>query len=254
MAGLKWKILCVCFVVLLNDQLADAQSMHGTVTDITGVTYETITIGNQTWMAENLRTSQLNNGTPIPYVFPKKKWNKTNAPAFSLYYFNSHDELSTDSIKIDNIKDSIPLTIDHTLEYHIFNSTRWSVNTTILSLADYKKCGYLYNFKCVETNKLCPVGWHVPTVPEWDTLLTHLGGPYAAYNTLYNGYFNIQMAGSRLQGDFYFLSFGAMWWTPNILTKRSAYTIYVNRMNKRFASSKRGKRTGASVRCIMNKQ
>jgi uncharacterized protein (TIGR02145 family) len=37
------------------------------VMDITGNIYETITIGNQVWMAENLRTQKLNDGTEISY-------------------------------------------------------------------------------------------------------------------------------------------------------------------------------------------
>jgi uncharacterized protein (TIGR02145 family) len=38
----------------------------GTVTDIDGNTYETVQIGEQLWMAENLRTTQYNNGNEIP--------------------------------------------------------------------------------------------------------------------------------------------------------------------------------------------
>ena len=36
--------------------------------------------------------------------------------------------------------------------------------------------GALYNWFAVNTGKLAPTGWHVPTDDEWTTLTTYLGG------------------------------------------------------------------------------
>ena len=34
----------------------------------------------------------------------------------------------------------------------------------------------LYNWYVVNTEKICPTGWHVPSDTEWDTLVIYLGG------------------------------------------------------------------------------
>jgi uncharacterized protein (TIGR02145 family) len=47
--------------------------------------------------------------------------------------------------------------------------------------ASYKDLyGGYYNWFAVNTNKLCPVGWHVPTDAEWTVLNDYLGGQYVA--------------------------------------------------------------------------
>jgi uncharacterized protein (TIGR02145 family) len=37
-----------------------------------------------------------------------------------------------------------------------------------------RRFGVLYNWYVVNTGKLAPAGWHVPTSPEWDTLQNYL--------------------------------------------------------------------------------
>jgi uncharacterized protein (TIGR02145 family) len=36
------------------------------------------------------------------------------------------------------------------------------------------KYGALYNYYVVATEKICPIGWHVPTKSDWETLVTYL--------------------------------------------------------------------------------
>jgi uncharacterized protein (TIGR02145 family) len=101
---------------------------------IDGYTYSTVTIGNQVWFAENLRTAQYNDGTLIPtasdFVVP-------TTPAM---FWWANDQAN------------------------------FSVN----------KHGALYNWFAVNTGKLCPVGWHVPSNAEWTVLTNYLGGESVA--------------------------------------------------------------------------
>jgi len=121
-----------------------------TVTDIDGNVYPTVTIGDQVWMAENLKTTHYNDGTPIPNVTDPDEWKNLITGAYCLY---------------DN----------DTTKKEIY--------------------GALYNWYAVETNKLCPTGWHVPTRDEWLVLIDYLGGS--------------GIAGGKLK------STGTLWVEPN---------------------------------------
>jgi uncharacterized protein (TIGR02145 family) len=47
----------------------------GTLTDIDGNVYNTVVIGTQVWMAENLKTTRYRNGDPIRYISDSTQWN-----------------------------------------------------------------------------------------------------------------------------------------------------------------------------------
>ncbi|HAQ37706.1 MAG TPA: hypothetical protein DCX89_06470 [Saprospirales bacterium] len=57
-----------------NTAVFNPSLVYGTMTDQEGNTYKTITIGTQTWMAENLRTTIYRDGSSIPKVTDDKKW------------------------------------------------------------------------------------------------------------------------------------------------------------------------------------
>jgi len=58
---------------------------YQTVSDIDGNIYKTIKIGTQEWMAENLKTSSLNDGTTIPVVTDDDIWDNLKSPGLSWY-------------------------------------------------------------------------------------------------------------------------------------------------------------------------
>ena len=52
------------------------------VTDIEGNTYNTVQIGNQCWLKENLKTATYNNGASIPNVTDPDEWSNLTSGAF----------------------------------------------------------------------------------------------------------------------------------------------------------------------------
>jgi len=55
------------------------------VTDIDGNTYKTIKIGDQWWMAENLKVTHYRNGDEIPYVTDDSEWAGLETGAYCSY-------------------------------------------------------------------------------------------------------------------------------------------------------------------------
>lgn len=96
-----------------------------------GVTYTTIIVGTQEWMAENLRTATLNDGTTIENRTGTGSWGEVVAPAW-IHYNNDAD------------------------------------NDTIY--------GKLYSGYTATHPNIAPAEWRVPTIADWTTLISALGG------------------------------------------------------------------------------
>jgi uncharacterized protein (TIGR02145 family) len=84
-------------IELINDttdmgELLACIPLFGTVTDIDGTTYQTVIIGNQEWMAENLRTATYNDGAPIPHVTGNSAWSQLSTGAWSNYQNNAAND------------------------------------------------------------------------------------------------------------------------------------------------------------------
>jgi len=56
-----------------------------TVTDVDGNTYETVQIGDQLWMAENLKVTHYNNGDEIPTGYSDEEWTELEDGAYAVY-------------------------------------------------------------------------------------------------------------------------------------------------------------------------
>ena len=117
----------------------DGQS--GTVTDIDGNIYNTVTIGTQVWMTENLKTTKYCDGTVIQLVTDNKAW--SNLTTYGYCWFN-------------NNKDTYKATYGA-----LYN-------------------GYVTDAASNGGKNVCPTGWHVPSDAEWTILTDYLGGESVA--------------------------------------------------------------------------
>lgn len=70
------------------------EDITGTVTDIDGNVYQTVKIGNQWWMAENLKVSHYQNSDAIPNVTNNSDWGNLSTGAYCAYN-NDNVNIST---------------------------------------------------------------------------------------------------------------------------------------------------------------
>jgi uncharacterized protein (TIGR02145 family) len=73
-------------LISINNEM---KRIASTIKDIDGNKYKTVQIGDQIWMAENLRTTALNDSTPINKIAEwKNSWKTTKKPAYCWYNDN----------------------------------------------------------------------------------------------------------------------------------------------------------------------
>ena len=68
-----------------NSASGSIELVASTVTDIDGNVYQTIQIGNQLWMAENLKVTHYRNGDAIPNVTDNSTWAGLSTGAYCVY-------------------------------------------------------------------------------------------------------------------------------------------------------------------------
>jgi uncharacterized protein (TIGR02145 family) len=87
----KFSMLFVSFIILSLNLRSQT-----TVTDVSGNIYKTVKIGNQIWMAENLRTEKFRNGDTVLEAKRHDEWIKATReerPAFCNYENNKENDL-----------------------------------------------------------------------------------------------------------------------------------------------------------------
>ena len=211
-----------------------------TVVDISQNTYNTVQIGDQCWMKENLRTTHFSNGKPIPIgnVIHRDS-------AYRYIPDNNENNISTYG--------------------YLYN---WA--TILLSMNENK----------VNVLNLCPTGWKIPTFADWHQLNNYLRthadyqcdgigentakalASQAEWQTSTNycaignvpSQNNITEFSALPAGSFYnscgFFNSKSFFWCSTEYDSESAWCHYLSYDNNQILYSPHDKRFGYSVRCI----
>ncbi len=127
--------------------------------------------------------------------------------------------------------------------------------------------GALYNWYSVNTGRLCPSGWHVPSEVEWSTLLTNLGGESIAAGGLKEAgtehwhYPNTRatnetgftaLPGGSRNNNYNFQSIGhyGTWWSVSESDSQNAYFHTMSYSSNNVTPGIFLKTSGYSVRCL----
>ena len=78
-------LLSLGLVLILNNCKKTQENTSGSITDKDGNVYTSVTIGTQVWMVQNLKTTKLNDGNPIPDIIDNIAWTSLTTPAYCWY-------------------------------------------------------------------------------------------------------------------------------------------------------------------------
>jgi len=198
-----------------------------TITDIDGNSYKTVTIGAQTWMAENLKTSKYSDGTAIPNITDNTQWSNLTSGAWCYY-----DNNVANNAKYGKLYNW----------YAVSKTTNGNKN-------------------------ICPTGWHVPTDAEWTVLTDYLGGESVAggkmkevgttnWNSPNTDATNTSLftglPGGYRSANGYYSNIGSFgyWWSSSEYGTDDAWLRYLNNYNGNAYRYYYYKKNGFSVRCL----
>jgi uncharacterized protein (TIGR02145 family) len=104
---------------------------------------------------------------------------------------------------------------------YISNKEQWQVLNTPAycwydnDLMSYKTThGALYNWHAVNTGKLCPIGWHIPTNADWDILL-HYFNDSVGFRLITQEFKGLLSGARSLDGMFWDMNTLGFWWSAD---------------------------------------
>jgi len=195
-----------------------------TVKDADGNVYHTLTIGTQTWMVENLKTTKYRNGNPIPQVADSAQWIVLTTGAFC-YYDNTSTIGDTYGLLYNWFAVNDPRNIAPK-GWHVATSDEWNTLNAFLG------------GEMVSGGKLKETG------------STHWNSPYTSAKDEV-GFKALPGGGRTNLGNFQNLGKQGLWWTS---TENNAADAWPRGLSSDFAmlfmSFSLDKNSGFTVRCI----
>lgn len=227
------KILLLLPVIFITG-FSFGQVFGDGVTDIDGNYYETVIIGSQEWMADNLRVAKYSNGDVIPNVTSNIEWSNLTSGAWA--HYNNDSQHENPYGKLYNwftISDSRNVCPNG---WHVPTSEEWSILINFLD--PNADGGFNPN---TAGGKMKGTGTNFWTAPNLDAIndtgFTGLPGA----SRLNDGSFSENL------GEFGF------WWSSTDLDTNANYvsTRYLMYLNGSAWWNSNSVREGISVRCVL---
>jgi len=198
----------------------------GTVIDVDGNVYHTVTIGTQQWLVENLKVTHYRNGDTITHGTHKSQL-KNSAPEGKYWNYANSDSLGKIYGHLYNFYAIIDPRFLAPLGWHVASDSDWSV------LANYLGGDSIAGGKLKETGT---THWASPNIGATNE---------SGFTSLPGGNYN------SVTGFFSFLTYGTSIWTS---TENDANDAYGCAMYNNTAAFWHGpgipKFGGLSVRCV----
>jgi uncharacterized protein (TIGR02145 family) len=197
----------------------------GTITDIEGNVYYTVTIGTQIWMAENLKTTKYRNGDPIPNAIEDSVWWNPYTKAYCDYNNDTNNGKIYGHLYnwwvVNDSRNIAPT------GWHVPSKGEWTILINYLG-GDSLAVSKLMECDCAQTH--------------WHSMGLAGGTNESGFTALPGGYRNSL-------GGFTDLHYVGNWWTSTDNSSDMAWYINLNWVptEKAKTITKKG---GASVRCI----
>lgn len=147
-----------------NSDAPQNDETSGTVKDICGNTYNYVKIGEQYWMAENMRCNKYDTESERPNATIATT---SESYSYAPYFINASDKSTWDNDCL--YSESLTDTQIQKLGY-LYN---WAAAVGLETEADALAQVTEFNGK---RQGICPNEWHIPTKAEWNVLKDYAGG------------------------------------------------------------------------------